>query len=176
VTASFVVVFLRLLLPLTILRWPLGGAFIAILADSADVFILQKFGWGLFDGDRYHVLDKLLDTYYLSLECWVAIHWKESLVRKIAVGLFVLRLGGLIAFETTGNRAFFVMAPNVFENFYVLWLLVQRFGRKAAVTPARIVLLLVIAAVPKMAQEYIMHYQQFPTWEYLRSKLFYWIF
>jgi hypothetical protein len=164
---SVFVILLRLAIPLTILRWPLAGGILAMLADASDVFILEKSGWGLFQGDAYHRLDKLLDTYYLALECWIVLHWKDQLERRIGVGLFALRLGGLIGFEITDARMFFLLAPNVFENFYLLRLIFPQAGLAAVVA---------VAAILKLPQEYFMHYREFATWEYLRSALFYGIF
>ena len=166
---SIFIILLRLIVPLSILRWPLAGGILAMAAVASDVFVLQAFGWGLFEGDAYHRLDKLLDTYYIALECWVVLRWKDETARNVGVGLFVLRLAGLMAFEATGSRAVFLATPNIFENFYLLWLLFPRLR-------GRLPLLLTIAAVPKVAQEYVMHYREFPTWEYLRDALFYWIF
>ena len=166
---SFVVILIRLVVPLSILRWPLIGGMLAILADISDVFILEKFGWGIFAGESYHVFDKSLDAYYLGLECWVAAHWQDARASRIAVGLFAMRVAGLVVFQTTGSRAAFVAAPNVFENVYLLWFLLP--GLRS-----RLGLLLVIAAVPKVVQEILMHYWQFGTWEYFRNELFYWIF
>ena len=165
--ASIYVILIRLVVPLTILRWPLAGGILAIVADSSDVFILEKFGWGLFQGDGYHSLDKLLDTYYLALECWVVLRWKDALARKIAVALFAWRLAGLIGFELVGARFFFLVAPNIFENFYLLRLIFPH---------ARIATVLTVAAIPKVFQEYWMHYREFGVWEYLRNTVFYWLY
>lgn len=44
--ALILVILIRLGLPLTILRWPLGGAVVAILADISDVMIFEQFGSG----------------------------------------------------------------------------------------------------------------------------------
>lgn len=49
------VIFLsRMLLPLTILKWPLGGILLAILADTADVMILEQWPNGPIKDASYH--------------------------------------------------------------------------------------------------------------------------
>ena len=56
-----IVIAARVLLPLTILRWPLLGAVIAFVADALDVVLLELLGVG--DYSRYNEVDKALDTY-----------------------------------------------------------------------------------------------------------------
>ena len=71
-----IVLVVRLTAPLTILRWPLAGAIIAIVADTADILFFQAFGFPTFIG--YNEIDKLLDLYYLSLELIVALGCRRS--------------------------------------------------------------------------------------------------
>ena len=67
-------------------------------------------------------------------------------------------------------------APNVFENFYLLVA-----GAKTVAPRLRldswkgITILLAVAAIPKIAQEYIMHFTEFPTWIFLKRHLFWWL-
>ncbi|MCH8161414.1 MAG: hypothetical protein IIB88_05920, partial [Chloroflexi bacterium] len=90
---TLLIVVLRILLPLTILRWPLAGGIIALLADALDIVLasLVDLG-GLW---QYHNLDKFLDTYYLGLEAIVAQRW-TALPRWTATLLFGFALNGFI--------------------------------------------------------------------------------
>ena len=94
------VIALRLLVPLTILRWPLWGGLAAIVADACDILILQQFG---FSGVDYQRIDKPLDIYYLTFEAIVAQRW-APLLRWTATALFVWRIIGFALFEATGAR------------------------------------------------------------------------
>ncbi|MFN8558952.1 MAG: hypothetical protein U0531_16975 [Dehalococcoidia bacterium] len=77
-------------------------------------------------GDHYHTLDKLLDTYYLSLELVVALRWQSPYARLPAVALFVFRLAGVALFETTHRRVALFIFPNLFENWWLYVVAVER--------------------------------------------------
>ena len=63
-TASIIVVGYRFLIPLTILRWPLAGYLLSMVADASDAMVLQSAtSWGLFSGSvGYSHWDKGLVT------------------------------------------------------------------------------------------------------------------
>ena len=111
------VIVIRLLAPLSILRWPFWGLLAAIAADASDVMIFSKLGWGILE-DRgiYHELDKIFDIYYLALAAYVALKWQDALPRRLALTLFGWRLVGNIVFEITNARQVLFFAPNIFEN------------------------------------------------------------
>jgi hypothetical protein len=175
--ASIFVIALRLLLPLTIFRWRFLGAILAILADIADIMILQKFGWGLFDNNRYHVFDKFFDIYYLFFEFLIACRWVNVLAKRTAQVLFIWRFLGFLLFEITGLKFFFALAPNVFEHFYLFWVFILRFFPKFKLTPFRLIVALIIVGFPKIVQEYFMHFK-YPdsTWAFIRDHFFRWLY
>jgi len=41
-------------------------------------------------------------------------------------------------------------------------------------TRKRLAVYLLVATVPKIVQEYIMHYLEFPTWVFIKHNLFRW--
>lgn len=170
------VIVLRLLVPLSMLRWPLGGMILSILTDGADVMIFEKFGGG-FWGDNYHAADKVFDIYYLSLAFIVVHRWKDALARRTAKILFLWRFLGFVAFELTGFRPTFFFAPSIFENFYVFWLVLLKFFPRFRLTPLQLICLLLIAGFPKVIQEYVMHFK-YPdqTWHFLRDNIFWWLY
>src|SRR5438874_1767189 len=73
---ELIIIALRLIVPLTILRWPLAGGLAAMVLDALDVVLIEFIPGGSF-GDHYAALDKLLDSYYLAIELAVALRWKN---------------------------------------------------------------------------------------------------
>ncbi len=154
---TLLIIVLRVLLPLTILRWPLAGGILALLADALDIVFasLVDLG-GLW---QYHNLDKYLDTYYLALEAIVAQRW-TALPRWTATLLFAYRLTGVVLFEVTNIRLFLFFFPALFENFFLFYAALLRFAPDYELTMRRLGMWLAILLVPKMIQEYVLHYQQ----------------
>ena len=70
--AGVVVIGLRLIIPITILRWPLPGAIASEALDAADVilvdFVAKALGTPTEFGPGYARIDKWLDSYYLAIE------------------------------------------------------------------------------------------------------------
>ena len=117
-TGETVVIGLRLLVPLLILRFWVAGGIVAMLLDGADVIITDALDMGGF-GDHYAELDKVLDSYYLTLELLVALGWRNAWVRLPAVALFAYRLVGVALFEATEARNFLFIFPKMFENWWL---------------------------------------------------------
>ena len=178
--ASIVIILVRLLVPFTIFRWPLGGALLAIAADASDVMTFERFGYGFFDyfgTNTYHNLDKFFDTYYLFFELLIARKWTSVLARRTAVSLFWLRFSGVILFEITRVRWLFVLTPNIFENFYIFWTVVLKWFKNFKLTKTKLLLILIIVGVPKIVQEYLMHFKYVDqTWNFLRDTFFWWLY
>jgi hypothetical protein len=169
------VALIRLGVPLSILRWPLGGAVLSIAADMSDVIIFDRLGWGAFSGRDYHAYDKVFDTYYLALEMHVSLRWQERVAKRVSAGLFAWRLAGVIVFELTRIRQVMLFAPNIFENFYLLVTAARKYAPRLAPRSGRAVAaFFFVAAAPKVAQEYIQHFKEFPTWEFFKRNLFGW--
>lgn len=169
------VILLRIFLPLTILRWSLVGALLAIMVDAADVMIFQKFGSGPLTGRYYHNFDKIFDLYYLSLELLVARRWTNNLAKTTAQTLFIWRLAGFVIFELSSifarpARIAFVLAPNIFENFYLGWTTIAKWFPRFKLTKTNLLIILLAVGLPKIIQEYLMHYRfQDQTWAFIRD-------
>ena len=172
-----IVIIVRTLVPFTILRYPLAGALLAIAGDISDVMLFERFGSGPLTDDLYHNFDKIFDTYYLFFEFLVVHRWKETLARRIGKGLFLWRFIGFTLFETIGIRWAFFAAPNIFENFYLAWTVLRKYFPKFLLGNRGILALLAIVALPKLIQEYIMHFA-YPdqTWNFLRDHFFWWLY
>jgi len=174
--AAMIVIALRLVLPLTILRWPLAGGILALVIDAFDVVLVdalaQLLGEPAEFGPAYAQIDKWLDTYYLGLEVIVVQRWPQPMLRSAATLLFVWRLAGVIAFEITGNRPLLVVFPNLFENFYLYVLIATRwFPRFLPRNTPQLLLVLAVLMIPKAVQEWVLHYEELHPWQWFRNEV-----
>lgn len=172
--AVFIVIALRLIVPLTILRWPLAGGLAAMLVDALDVVLVDAIASVLGEpaefGPFYAQIDKWLDLYYLSLELIVVRRWSRSLVREAATILFGWRLVGVILFEISGSRPLLIVFPNLFENLYLYILIVRRLA--PALEPRtlpQLFILLIVLFIPKAVQEWALHWEELHPWPWLRQ-------
>jgi hypothetical protein len=172
--AELIVIGLRLVVPLSILRWPLGGGLVAMVLDALDVVLVDVFagllGEPLGFGSVYPQLDKYLDTYYLTLELVVSRRWPEAVARRGLAILYAWRVIGVIAFEITGIRPLLLVFPNLFENVFLYVLVVRRwFPRLLPRTSGQFVLVSAILLIPKELQEYVLHDAQIHPYQLLRG-------
>ncbi|TAK00489.1 MAG: hypothetical protein EPO36_08565 [Chloroflexota bacterium] len=171
---ALIVIGLRLALPLTILRWPLAGGVLAMVVDALDVVLVDAIARAVGQppefGPFYAQIDKWLDLYYLGLELIVVRRWPELLPRRAATGLFAWRLIGVILFEITAYRPLLVVFPNLFENLYLYVLVVRRwFSWLMPRTVAQTLLVLVVLLIPKLIQEWVLHWEELHPWQWLRE-------
>ncbi len=138
---------------LPVLRWPLAGGVLALLVDLSDLLLRDALDLGGV-GD-YQALDKWLDQVYLGAFLVVALRWSGP-ARSIAVALFAYRFVGFVLFELTGQRALFLLFPNVFELWF---LLVAALGpvRVGAWSRTRLGGALVALLALKEVQEWALH-------------------
>jgi hypothetical protein len=175
VIALALIVAVRVLVPLLVLRWPFWGALLCIAGDAFDTIVIDLLRAEPF-GNSYHAADKLFDTYYLSIEVWVAFRrWVDALARRTALTLYVLRLAAAILFELTHTRQLFLVGANIFENFYIY--VAGRLELDSSYRIAnvrRLALILLFVGAPKLLQEYVMHYRESQTWRFVREYIFRW--
>src|SRR3989338_1311313 len=100
-TGPTIVLFIRILVPLTIFRFPLGGGLASAAIDALDVVLITILGMG--DFNNYHSIDKLLDSYYLLFMAIKSLNW-EPLAKWTSVITFLYRVVGVILFEITHVR------------------------------------------------------------------------
>jgi hypothetical protein len=163
-----IVVLIRLIVPVSIFRWPLAGGLAAMLVDAMDVILIEAIGLGGFS--HYAALDKGLDMYYLTFELLVSQRW-EPLARWTSTALYLYRAIGVVVFEATQTRAFLLVFPNVFENFYIAFLALRRLAPAWELTPRRLAALLVAVTVPKLGQEYLLHYAEAQPWDWIKRNV-----
>lgn len=156
-TIAFII-FLRLFVPLLMLRKPLLGAVLAVVADSVDYIFYSQFGWGVLGGPgiQYQMLDKVLDTYYLGLEVSLVRWWKKPLYRVTAYALFIWRIVGVLTFFFFQNEIVLVIFPNIFETFFIITLISGQYKQK---TPKIGIFLgvMAICITQKLLHEYALH-------------------
>src|SRR3990172_11800518 len=111
-TEMWIIAAVRIAGALTVLRWPLAGAIIAMLVDLSDLFIRNLVDLG--GVNDYQRFDKWLDQAYMLTFLAVALRW-EAIPRNIAVALFTFRLVGFIAFEISDERGILIFFPNPFH-------------------------------------------------------------
>lgn len=160
-----IVILVRLAAGPTILRWPLAGGLLCMALDALDVVLIELIGRGGFS--NYSALDKGLDTYYLAFEVFVSLRW-APLARWTSIALFAYRAVGVLLFEVTQVRALLLVFPNLFENFYLAYLLLLRFAPRWSLTAPRLAGLLFVLLVPKLAQEYLLHYAEAQPWDWIK--------
>ncbi len=162
-----IVISLRLLLPLLIFRFRITGALIAMAADALDVITITFLNKGEFSS--YHTTDKYLDMYYLSIEGYVSLAWKNTLARRTSIILFIWRVIGFVLFEFLHIRALLFFFPNLFENFFLFYIFNKKFAKKDLVSSKKsLFVILVILLIPKLAQEYFLHVYEAQPWKWFR--------
>jgi hypothetical protein len=172
---AIIIVLIRLLVPLTIFRWPFFGGIASMFGDAADVMIFEKFGYdGLYN--VYHTFDKIFDMYYLFIEFLIVLTWANKLAKRTGITLFVWRFIGFVLFEITQVRAVLFFTPNIFEFFFLTWAGIMLFNPKFKLTTKRLVIILLLVGIPNIFKEYYMHYLAIPTWDILRNNVFWWLY
>lgn len=146
--------FLKLIAALPVLRWPLAGAIIAILADGLDVVVMNYVNLGGGGIRDYHAFDKWTDLFALVTFFVVSLRW-EGRDRALAVVLFALRVTGVALFELTNWRGALIFFPNLFETWF-LYVLIRDAWLPKDSSRARGLLLAGMLAF-KLVQEYVLH-------------------
>ncbi|HEY3165467.1 MAG TPA: hypothetical protein VGJ71_13960 [Candidatus Limnocylindrales bacterium] len=145
---------IRVLGSVPVLRWPLAGGLLAILVDLSDLLLRDTLDLGGIPD--YQAFDKVADQVYLALFLVVALRW-SGVERSIAVGLYVLRLIGFVAFELTGERALLLVFPNVFEPWFLVVAGIHHWRPGFAWRPAALIAVLTVLTALKEVQEWALH-------------------
>jgi hypothetical protein len=114
----------------------------------------------------------VLDTYYLTLELLVAFTWESAWARIPAIALFAYRLVGVGLFEATEARIFLFIFPNMFENWWLYVVVVAKWW--PGLVPrdwTTMAIPMGILLVPKMAQEYLLHFAEAKPYNWLQENV-----
>jgi hypothetical protein len=160
----------RLLLPLSIPRYPLFGILSCLVLDSADQTIMQAFGIEL---ANYQGYDKALDVYYLSLAYLASMrNWENVAAFQVGRVLFYLRLLGVFVFELTGLRILLPIFPNAFEPFFIYYELVRRKGDPLSLTRgALFAVVAVLWLLVKLPHEWWIHVARLDATDFVKTKI-----
>ncbi len=139
---------------LAVLKWAFVGGWAAVLVDLSDLFLRNLLDLG---GVRdYQRFDKYLDQVYMVAFLIVALRWTAP-ARNVALGLFLFRLAGFMAFEFTGERYALLATPNVFEAWFLFVASLPHWRPDFTFSKRSIILALIPLTALKVFQEYALH-------------------
>lgn len=166
-----IILLLRIIVPLSIVRFPLVGGLISIWLDGLD---WQTNFFNLPDlHHNYQPLDKALDIYYLTLEVYTVHWWRNRLANRVAWSLYIYRLAGVILFELTKIRLLLFIFPNIFEGFFLFYLGAKTLlGKEPRLTFRLTAVGVGVLTILKLIQEYPMHVKDLWQWRYIQVSLF----
>lgn len=155
----------RLLVPLTIFRYPLIGILLSMGLDTVD--------WKLIDTTNPSVLaiyqnwDKALDFYFQLIVLYIVFGFKDGVAKKTAIALFAIRITGVALYYLTGMRQFLFFFPNLFDNFVVVYLGFVFLTKKEILYKSKklLVIVLITLFVPKIFHEYYLHFLKTQPWD-----------
>jgi len=145
---------LKLVCALPVLRWPLAGAAISILADNLDILVMNYVDLGGGGIRDYHLFDKWTDLFGYVTFLVVALRFAPR-ERAIAVTLWLLRMTGIALFEIFHFRNALILCPNLFETWFLYVLIRNAWFPNASGSTRALVLAAMVAG--KLGQEWILH-------------------
>lgn len=155
-TTWWLVIAVRVVVPLLVLRHPLGGSVAGLMVDNLDVMTLHVLGAQNFSG--YNAIDKYLDIWLHLLQSYTMMSWENKIAKRTGFGLLAYRILGTAIFEVTGHRWILAVFPNVFEFYFLVYLIArQAFGREIITSWRRAAMIVVVLAIPKLIQEWYLH-------------------
>lgn len=153
---------IRVIGSFVILRYPILGGFLAIGLDYVDMEIIRFFENG--DLSSYQSLDKILDLFYLTMELLVVFSWQNKIAKNSAVVLYLYRFIGIILFEVTQNKLMLVIFPNIFEYFFLIYLILLKLKKDIFFKPVAVFCFIILLAFPKLFHEYLLHINTTHPW------------
>jgi hypothetical protein len=167
------VILARLLVPLTIFKFPLPGIIACLVIDAVDQTVFQVV---VPDADLsgYQSYDKALDIYYLTLAYISTLrNWTSQFAVSVVRFLLYYRLIGVVLFEFTQQRWFLFIFPNTFEYVFIFYEAVR-----VRWDPTRMSKRLILGAtafiwiVIKLPQEWWIHIAQLDTTDLVQEQIF----
>jgi hypothetical protein len=153
-TEMWIIAIVRIAGSLPVLRWPFYGALLALLVDQSDLLLMNVLDLG---GVRnYQAFDKYLDQVYMAAFLIVSLRWRGH-ERGVAVGLYLYRLAGFIAFELTQARGLLLFFPNFFESWFLFVAGRRQFDLEETLKGRWMAAVLAPLFALKLFQEYALH-------------------
>ncbi len=167
----WIIVLLRIIVPLTIPRFPLPGIIAALVLDAIDQTLFQSLTNLQLDG--YQGYDKALDIYYLAIAYIATLrNWTNYAAVRISRFLFYYRLVGVVLFELMQIRWLLLIFPNVFEYFFIFYEIVRlRWDPRRLSAKALLIATALIWIVIKLPQEYWIHVAQLDVTDMVKENL-----
>lgn len=178
---EIIVVLIRLLVPLYMLRRPFWGMMAAVLVDGFEMEFLKGLGVifnhsSAINYEAYQLRDKILDLYMASVALYKSFDWPKILARKAGIFLYVWRFIGVVLFELSQVRGLLIFFPNIFEFFFlfVAYKMQYQPGFRFN-TSRRLAAAILILAIPKLVQEYVLHIRGAVDWAYFKYDVLGWL-
>lgn len=151
-----IILLLRIIVPFTILRWPLGGVVLCILVDAYDYETISQSFIGY---HNYQYVDKFFDTYYLLFMAYKSLSWADRLAAKVSLSLVAYRVIGVLLFFVTGREYLLFFFPNLFLDFYLFYAVYVRLTGSNQLITSKLSLITIGGAIllPKLLSEYTLH-------------------
>ncbi len=164
------VISLRFVMPLVILRFPIPGLFLAMLADGDRAILHAYTDLPL---DNYQLYDKSLDLYYLSIAYVATLrNWRDPTARTVARALWFYRLIGVALFALIGDRRLLFLFPAAFEFFFLAYEIFRSRWSVHRLTGTHLVHLAALAWLCKLPQEYWLHIARRGTTAWLERTVY----
>lgn len=162
----------RLLVPLTIPKYPIPAGIGALVIDGVDKSLLQSLTHLPLDG--YQGYDKALDIYYLSIQYLSTLrNWIDLYAVDLGPALYCFRLVGVLLFELLQVRALLLLFPNTFEYFFLFYEGVRLRWNPRRMGPAVVIgAAFAIWVLIKIPQEYWIHVAQLDATDAIKERLF----
>ena len=61
--------------------------------------------------------------------------------------------------------------PNLFENFYLFYLVLMRVRPQYVLIPRHLALFLILLLIPKLVQEYLLHFAETQPWDRIKRNI-----
>ncbi|HEY5697761.1 MAG TPA: hypothetical protein VIT01_09660 [Acidimicrobiales bacterium] len=168
----FLIIAIRLVLPLLIPIFPLPTILSLLVLDAADQSILQK--TTDLSLDDYQGYDKALDIWYLAMAYLATIRtWTDDPAQHVGAFLWYYRLVGVVAFELLGYRWLLMVFPNTFEYFFIAYEAIRlkwdprRLSRRGLIGLAAFIWIVI-----KLPQEWWIHVAQLDFTDFMKEDVF----
>lgn len=154
------VVAIRLTLPLLLWKNVFVASLLILFADWVDGDIFRR-AFSSMRNNTYQLIDKSLDLYGY---CFALVFTAGSPFFAVFLLLFLWRLVGFFTFLVKRDRKIFVFFPNIFELFFLLYVLTLTFpSLKIFLEGNHLWASLFLLTIVKIVWEYLLHVTHFFT-------------
>lgn len=152
---QFVIIALKILVPASMLKFPVFGLWGNYFLDVADGDILLSLGMS---EASYQLLDKSTDLISYIFMLILGLRWS---IRKTIIVLFTYRIIGQILFFATGQEIIFLFFQNFLEPLMMIYALIlfrQKEEKKAYATYQKhFILIWAVVLIYKIWNEWYLH-------------------